>query len=205
MSTTSLTAAHSDPHEAAAKRIALVTAREELAALIEQLSIRRLSVVLSNGSKSDFYVDCKPVTLSGKGMPLVGQAFLTELEKLDRWPTAVGGLANGANPIVSAIVSAAPAEKPVDGFFVRQQPKPHGLMRLIENPPAEGASVVLVDDVVTSGSSVLKAFAAVREAGYSVIGAIALVDREEGGAERIRQAVGHYSAIFTKSQFTAAA
>ena len=177
-----------------------MTARDELAALIERLCVRRRPVVLSSGSTSDFYVDCKPVTLGARGMPLVGRAFLAELEKLKQWPAAVGGLASGATPIVSAIVAAAPAGKPIDGFFVRQQPKPHGLMRRIENPPAAGAAVVLVEDVVTSGSSVLKAFDAVRDAGYPVIGVVALVDREEGGAEHVRQAVGHFAAIFTRSQ-----
>ena len=88
----------------------------------------------------------------------------------------------------------------LNGFYVRSEPKTHGLMHLIENQPLPGTNVIIVDDVVTSGNSLLKAVRAAREAGCSVVGAMTLVDRNEGGSERIRREVGHYIPLFTKAQ-----
>ncbi len=166
---------------------------------------RRLT--LSSGKASTYYFDCKPVTLSAAGAPLVGDAFVKALDALpaDALPAqvrAVGGLTHGADPIIGAtMLRAAARGRALDGFYVRKQPKTHGTMRLIENPPSPGTRVVIVEDVVTSGGSALKAVAEARKAGCIVAGVIALVDRDEGGAEAIRAEVPGYVALYSRRDF----
>jgi len=166
---------------------------------------RRLT--LSSGKASTYYFDCKPVTLSADGAPLVGDAFVQALDALpaSALPAqirAIGGLTHGADPIVGATMLRAAAQgRPLDGFYVRKQPKTHGTMRLIENPPPPGTRVVIVEDVVTSGSSALKAVDEAQRAGCIVAGVIALVDRDEGGAEAIRRQVPGYVALYSRRDF----
>ena len=132
--------------------------RKKLRDLLEARAFRTGEITLSTGAKSNFYFDCKPVTLSADGAYLVGMAFLDALEKLPERPGAVGGLTHGADPIVSSMVALSYArECPIDGFYVRKEPKRHGTKRRLENPPQPGTKVVIVDDVVTSGGSLLKA------------------------------------------------
>ena len=162
---------------------------------------------LSSGKASTYYFDCKPVTLSADGAPLVGDAFVQALDALpaSALPAqirAIGGLTHGADPIVGATMLRAAAQgRPLDGFYVRKQPKRHGTMRLIENPPRPGTRVVIVEDVVTSGSSALKAVDEAQKAGCIVAGVIALVDRDEGGAEAIRRQVPGYVALYSRRDF----
>ena len=159
-------------------------------------------ITLSSGKISDFYFDCKPVTLGAAGAPLVGDAFVDALGAFPDDVTAVGGLTHGADPIIGAVMLRAHARgRALDGFYVRKQPKSHGTQRLIENPPARGARVVIVEDVVTSGKSALKAAAEARAAGCDVAGVIALVDRLDGGAEAIRAQVPRYAALYTRDDF----
>ena len=161
-------------------------------------------MVLSTGRESTYYFDCKPVTLSGDGAPLVGDAFLDKLALLPRPVQAVGGRTLGADPIVGAMILRAHARgQKLDGFYVRQQAKQHGTKRLIENAPPSGTPVVIVDDVVTTGKSVIEAIDAAEQAGCDVVGVITLVDRqEEGGAEKIRSRVPHYFTIYTRADFS---
>ena len=165
--------------------------------------VRTGEITLSTGAKSNFYFDCKPVTLSADGAYLVGMAFLDALEKLPERPGAVGGLTHGADPIVSSMVALSYArECPIDGFYVRKEPKRHGTKRRLENPPQPGTKVVIVDDVVTSGGSLLKAVEEARAAGCEVIAAMALVDRgEQDGAANVRREVGNYVPLYTRSDF----
>lgn len=159
-------------------------------------------VTLSSGAKSSFYFNCKPVTLSSDGAYLVGTAFLDALERLPEQPQAVGGLTHGADPIVSAMVVLSHVrQQPLQGFYVRKEPKGHGTRQRIENPPPPGTKVVVVDDVVTSGGSVLRAAEEAEAAGCEVVGVMALVDREEGGAARIREAWQHYIALYGRRDF----
>lgn len=166
---------------------------------------RRLT--LSSGKVSTYYFDCKPVTLSAAGAPLVGDAFVRALDALPAdalaaQVRAIGGLSHGADPIIGATMLRAAAQgRPLDGFYVRKQPKTHGTMRLIENPPSPGTRVVIVEDVVTSGGSALKAVAEAQRAGCIVAGVIALVDREEGGADAIRAQVPGYVALYARRDF----
>ena len=148
--------------------------RRQLRDLLEARSFRIGEITLSTGAKSNFYFDCKPVTLSADGAWLVGTAFLDALDALPERPGAVGGLTHGADPIVSSMVALSYVrECPIEGFYVRKEEKRHGTQRRIENPPAPGTKVVIVDDVVTSGGSLLKAVEQARAAGCEVVAALA--------------------------------
>ena len=177
--------------------------RRKLRELLEARSFRIGEITLSTGAKSNFYFDCKPVTLSADGAWLVGMAFLDALEALPERPGAVGGLTHGADPIVSSMVALSYVrECPIDGFYVRKEEKRHGTRRRIENPPEPGTKVVIVDDVVTSGGSLLKAVEQARAAGCEVVAALALVDRQEqDGAANVRREVANYAPLFTRSDF----
>ncbi len=177
--------------------------RRKLRDLLDDRAARTGEVALSTGVKSNFYFDCKPVTLSADGSHLVGTAFLDALQELPERPGAVGGLTHGADPIVSAMVVLSYARGcPIDGFYVRKETKGHGTRRRIENPPKPGTKVVIVDDVVTTGKSLLQAVEAARKAGCEIVGVMALVDREElDGAANIHREVDTYIPLYTRSDF----
>ena len=177
--------------------------RRELRDLLDTRAARTGEITLSTGAKSNFYFDCKPVTLSADGSYLVGMAFLDALDELPERPEAVGGLTHGADPIVSAMVVLSHVRKrPIQGFYVRKEAKRHGTKRRIENPPEPGTKVVIVDDVVTTGGSLLQAVKEAREAGCEVVGVMALVDRQEqNGEANIRTEVDSYIPLYTRSDF----
>jgi orotate phosphoribosyltransferase len=160
-------------------------------------------MILSTGRESNFYLNCKAVTLSSDGASLVADAFLDKLIDLPESVTAVGGRTLGADPIVGAMMMRALERgQRLEGFYVRDKKKTHGTMELIANPPPGGSRVVIVDDVVTTGGSVLEAVDAAEAIGCIVVGVIALVDRQEAaGAENIRARVPHYFALYTRQDF----
>ena len=162
--------------------------------------------VLTSGRRSKTYFDCQVTTAYAQAMPLIGRAFLDEFRRQGIVPTAVGGLTRGADPVAQAIVYTSLLFPPVVQLFsVRKARKEHGMRRWIEGCAPPGGRVAVVDDVVTSGKSVLQAIAACREEGLEVAQVVVLVDREEGGMDRIREAAGKapVSAIFTRSQLEA--
>ena len=149
------------------------------------------SFTLSTGRKSNFYFNCKPVTLSSDGASLVADAFLDKLGTFPERVTAVGGRTLGADPIVTAMMIRG-LERGVrlEGFYVRDTQKAHGTKELIANAPSAGTKVVIVDDVVTTGKSTIDAIEAARQAGCIVVGVIVLMDRrEQDGADNIREYV----------------
>lgn len=154
-------------------------------------------VVLTSGAESGVYLDAKTVTHHPDGAGLVGEAVLEKLEGYD--VDAIGGLATGANAIISNVVLVASAQgRFLPGFFVRETAKEHGLQKRIEGTPlSAGQSVAVVDDVVTSGGSVEKAIDALEEAGVRPAVVVALVDREEGGRERIEARGIPFEAVCT--------
>ena len=161
-------------------------------------------VVLSSGKETDFYFDGRTVSLDQEGAVLIAERIVDELK---RRPSlrAIGGPTSGADPIVSAVgVIAQQQEIPLHLFYVRKESKTHGMQKRVEGPPLPaGAEVVLVDDVLTSGGSLLKAVEAVREDTDAVPRAVlVLVDREEGGRERLEKAGLEVIALFSKSNFS---
>jgi orotate phosphoribosyltransferase len=150
--------------------------------LLLERSVRRGHFVLASGRTSAFYVDCRPTTMSAEGQALIGRMGLAALRGRGWDPRFVGGLTMGADPVAYAIAGASVAQPPlVDAFSVRKEAKSHGAGRRIEGNFSPGARVVVVEDVITTGASALKAVEAVREEGGTVLGVLAVVDREEGG------------------------
>ena len=161
-------------------------ARARLVAMLAERSARRGQFTLSSGRQSTLYVDARLTTMSPDGLALIGPAALAAMDAAGWAPDAVGGLTLGADPVSYAVAYAsALAGRPVRAFTVRKEAKAHGTGRLIEGPFREGDRVVVVEDVVTTGGSALRAAAAIREAGGTPLGVLAIVDREEGGREAL--------------------
>ena len=162
---------------------------KQLHALLLEKSVKQGDFVLASGRRSSYYVDARLTTMSGRGQLLIGTIALAEIDEAAWSPDAVGGLTLGADPIAYAIAhAAAHAHRKIDAFTVRKEAKGHGAGKLIEGSFAPGMSVVIVEDVITTGDSALRAAASVAEAGGNILGVLALVDREEGGRERIEEA-----------------
>lgn len=160
----------------------IMTAHNRLVELLAQRSARRGEFVLASGRMSTLYIDARLTTMSPEGLVLIGTLGVQILGETGWLVDAVGGLTLGADPIAYAISYASMlAGSPLRAFTVRKEAKMHGTGRLVEGPFQEGDRVAIVEDVITTGGSALKAAAAVRAAGGEVAGVLALVDREEGG------------------------
>jgi orotate phosphoribosyltransferase len=172
--------------------------RETLRELLRARSVRTGDFVLASGARSSYYIDARLTTMSGSGQLLIGRRGLAEIDAQGWTPDAVGGLTLGADPVAYAIAhAAAVAGRAIDAFTVRKQAKEHGTGRLIEGNLRADSRVLIVEDVITSGESALRAIRAVQEAGAHVAGVLCVVDRQEGGRARI-EADGHaVAALFT--------
>lgn len=160
--------------------------RAQLLDLLRIRSLRRGDFVLASGRHSSYYIDCRLTTMSGPGQRLIGTLGLELMDQHGWNPQLVGGLTLGADPVAYALAhSAALAGRSLDAFTVRKEAKSHGTGRLIEGADPANHAVVVVEDVVTTGGSALQAIAAVRAAGARIIGVFAVVDRNEGGRERL--------------------
>jgi len=172
----------------------------DLIQLLAHRSVRRGKFVLSSGRASDMYIDARLTTMSPEGLSLIGPLGLDRLKALNWEPDAVGGLTLGADPIAYAISYASALDQvPVRAFTVRKEAKTHGTGRLIEGPFRPADRVVVIEDVITTGGSALRAIEAVRAAGGHVVGVLALVDREEGGRECLEAAGAAVTALVTVS------
>lgn len=176
--------------------------RDRLATLLREHALVRESVVLSSGRRSSYYFDARQVLLDPEGAALAGGLAWRALSEAD--PGAVGGLTLGADPLVCAVSAAAWAEgRRVTGFFVRKEAKKHGLQQWIEGPfIEEGTPVAVVDDVLTSGGSLVTAVEKARQAGGIVVAALVVIDRGEGGRAAAEAALGSapLHALFTADQ-----
>lgn len=177
--------------------------RARLGRLLRERSVRTGEFTLSSGARSTLYVDARRTTFHGEGQALVGRVALAALDRLGWAPALVGGLTLGADPVACAIAhTAALGGRTLDAFTVRKEPKAHGTARRIEGATVKDATVVILEDVVTTGESALRAIHAVEEEGARVLGVLALVDRQEGGRENI-EAAGHtLEALFTAAELT---
>ncbi|MDP9174610.1 MAG: orotate phosphoribosyltransferase [Planctomycetota bacterium] len=156
----------------------------ELAKLLEQKSLRRGHFVLTSGATSTYYIDGKMTCMDPLGATLIARAILNEIKDLP--VDAVGGMDMGATPIVGAVATQSyEAGRPLPVFVVRKEAKQHGTKKPIEGPLPEKARVVLVDDVVTTGGSLIKAIDVAEAAGCKVLLAITVLDRNAGAAEAI--------------------
>jgi orotate phosphoribosyltransferase len=181
-----------------------LAARAELLELLRALSFQRRRVVLASGKESDFFIDCKQAVLTANGHALVGELVGAALERLPTRVAAVAGVELGGCPLASAVsMASVRAGVPLDAIYVRKEAKSHGSQRLIEGgtrlPP--GASIALLEDVVTTGGSTLAAAAKLRDAGFAIAGVVALVDRLEGGREAIEAGGLPFHALYTRADF----
>lgn len=162
---------------------------ETLQRLLADRSARRGHFKLASGRESSLYIDARLTTMSPEGLVLIGQLGFELLDRSGWNPQSVGGLTLGADPVAYAIAYAsAQQQRPIRAFTVRKEPKTHGTSQLIEGPFRAGDRVAIVEDVITTGSSALKAAAAIQSAGGIVAGVLAVVDREEGGRESLTTA-----------------
>jgi len=161
---------------------------------------------LASGRMSPYYIDCRKVTFTAEGAYLVGQVFFQLVKDLEKERgvkiAAVGGPGVGAIPIASAVACYSYLQQePIQAFSVRKEPKGHGLQKWVEGYDQPGSRVVIVDDVVTTGESTLKAIEGATNAGFKIEGIIVLVDRQEGGGERLREEGLPFTALFTSDNF----
>ncbi len=163
--------------------------------MLAQDAYRHGDFKLSSGRRSTHYVNCKPVTLSGEGLSMISLALL---EKVEDHALAVAGLTLGADPLVSGVAFAAfQVNRKLDALIVRKEAKGHGTGSWLEGPlPPKGSSVTVLEDVVTTGGSSLKAVKALREAGYLVDRVVTIVDRQEGGDLLMKEAELELVSIF---------
>lgn len=161
-----------------------VTAPMNLLELIQSEALRRGDFTLASGKKATYYLDCRTITLHPKGANLIANGMLDVLSSWGDLPDAVGGMAIGADPITASIVTiAGQRDLPLRGFMVRKEPKGHGTGKQVEGPVKPGDRVVIVEDVITSGGSAIKAVEAAREFGLHCDKVIAIIDRLAGGRE----------------------
>jgi orotate phosphoribosyltransferase len=166
-----------------------MTDDERLIKLLAERSTKRGQFTLASGKKSEYYIDARLTTMSPEGLSLIGRIGLSRLEE-SRWNVdSIGGLTLGADPISYAIsFASASSTHPLRAFTVRKEAKTHGTGKLIEGPFRKADRVVVIEDVITTGGSALRAIEAVRNEQGSISGVLALVDREEGGRQAIEAA-----------------
>ena len=152
--------------------------KEELLKLLKKNAYKKGEFTLSSGKTSEHYVNCKPVTLSGRGLTLVSLSMLMYVDT-----GYVAGLTLGADPLVSGVsLVSALDSKMVNGLIVRKEAKGHGTQAWIEGPlPKEGTKITVLEDVITTGGSAIQAVKRLRDAGYEVKRVVSIVDRQENG------------------------
>ena len=172
--------------------------------LLRSIAFERKRVVLASGRESDFYIDCRKVSLHPEGLVLCGKALFQHATALEKEWVGVGGPTLGADPLIASFAYTAYEQgQPVPSFIVRKEAKGHGTGKWVEgmsNMP-EGAKVILLEDVVTTGGSTVKAINVCRDEGLNPVHVICLVDRQEGGREAIEATGVSFSSLYTRTQF----
>lgn len=181
--------------------------RQRLIELVIKLSFKfseKPIFKLASGKKSNFYFNCKPITMDPEGMFLIGNLLYRFIRRNESWNNAkgVGGLTLGADPVANAIAytSYLKNQKYLKAFVVRKSPKKHGTMQWIEGNIKEGDEVIVVEDVITTGKSTKKAINRAKRCGLKVIGVVVLIDRQEGGKEAIEAMALPFKALLTKDE-----
>ena len=181
--------------------------RDALFELLKRDAYRQGEFTLSSGKTSEHYLNCKPVTLSGKGLVLIGYSLW---ELVERDSVAVAGLTLGVDPLVSIVAAFSTVrdrefgtDRNLNALIVRKEAKGHGTQAWIEGPlPPEGSKVTVLEDVVTTGGSSIKAVQKLREAGYVVDRVVAIVDRQEGGEDAMMEEGLKLYSLFKLKEFS---
>ncbi|MDR1776343.1 MAG: orotate phosphoribosyltransferase [Desulfovibrio sp.] len=175
--------------------------KRRLARLLYEKSYREGDFALSSGRRSDYYFDCRVTALHAEGSRLIGLLFNDMLKNFDI--RGVGGMTMGADPLVSAVtVTSAEFGRPLHGLLVRKQAKKHGTEQFVEGLGnfSKNDAVAMLEDVVTTGGSLLKACERVRAAGLNIAAVCAILDREEGGRETLEAAGFNLHALFSRRE-----
>ena len=171
--------------------------KAQLLELIKKHALRLGAHQLSSGKKSDYYIDGKMVTLHAEGISLVARIIFRMIQEME--VDAIGGMTMGADPIAAAVAYESFKQgQPINAFIVRKEVKKHGTQKFIEGPLQKNSRVVIVDDVVTTGNSLVNSIQKVKEEGCKVVAVIALVDRLEGAREAVESQNCQFSPIFTR-------
>ena len=180
--------------------------RQALLELIREQALQFGTFTLASGKQASFYLDCRQVTLDARGAKLIGEGMLELLG--EQMPDLVGGMVIGADPITGAILAlagdrqlAAKSGQALRGIMVRKEPKGHGTGKFVEGPFQPGEEVVIVEDVVTTGGSSLKAIEHCKAVGLHVKRVLAIVDRLEGGREAFAEQGIELKTLFTIRDF----
>jgi orotate phosphoribosyltransferase len=177
---------------------------QRLIELLATRSAKRGRFTLASGKQSDLYIDCRLTTMHPEGLALIGPLGLEAIAAAGWAPGSVGGLTLGADPVSYAIAYASQlAGTPLRAFTVRKEAKAHGTGKLVEGAFEPGDRVVVIEDVITTGGSALRAATAIAAAGGTVVGVLAVVDREEGGREAIEGAGHAVRALATAREIVA--
>lgn len=173
--------------------------REKLLKAIREKAYREGDFTLASGKKSDYYIDMKEITLTAEGSLLIGRLIF---DMIKNWGvTAVGGMELGSVPISTAVCLISAQEgAPLNNFIARKETKGHGTGKRIEGAIGPGVKVAVVEDVVSTGGSSIKAIDAVVESGAQVLGLITIVDREMGGREAFEKRGIDFEPLFTISE-----
>jgi len=176
--------------------------RDALKNLVREKALRFGEFTLASGKKASYYLDGKQVTLDPEGARLVGEGILEVLAAAGPLPPAVGGMSIGADPITAAVVTmSAVRGTPLRGFMVRKESKGHGTNQYIEGPVQPGEEVAIVEDVVTTGGSSLRAIERCEAFGLKVVRVVAIIDRMEGGRQAFEQAGYPLNSLLTIQDF----
>lgn len=174
--------------------------RDTLAQLIRDRALQFGEFTLASGKKASYYLDCRQVTLDATGAKLIGEGMLDLIG--DDLPDLVGGMAIGADPITAAVLTiAGHRQQPLRGVMVRKEPKGHGKGKQVEGPYQSGEELVIVEDVVTTGGSSLKAIELCEAEGLKVKRVLAIIDRMEGGKEAFAAKGYELTTLFTVEDF----
>ena len=177
--------------------IAVTQRKIDLLQMMKESCYRKGNFKLSSGKESEHYINCKNLTLSSTGLRMISQLMY---EMVEENSSAVAGLTLGADPLVAGVSLTSYGK--LDAFIVRKEPKGHGTQAWIEGPPqVEGARVTILEDVITTGGSAIKAADIMRRAGYQVERVVSIVDRQEGGEHAIMNAGLELKSIFTIEDF----
>lgn len=178
--------------------------RDLLLNLLVQHSYRKQKVVLASGKESDFFIDCKQTALKAQGHLWIGKLMLQAASNFAKKPRAVAGVELGGCSLASAVSTVSALEgHPIDAIYVRKALKDHGAIKWLEGAqelkPAD--PIVVLEDVITTAGSTLKAVEKIRAHGFDVVGVVALVDRLEGGTQALAQADLPFIPIYTREDF----
>jgi len=154
---------------------------------------------LASGRLSNFYINCKPTTLNPEAMNLIGNIIFDKIKNANI--DAIGGLSFGADPIANSVaIISYQKGTPIKSFSVRERTKDHGIIKNIEGDVHKGERAVIIDDVITTGESTIKAITSAKDAGLDIVKVIALVDREEGGKEEILKHIKDFESMITRTR-----